>query len=106
MNFARFEFHTLLKKETSLLLLAIANLAQCRPTERTWPEKCIRCVSKGLPCSESKRTERKSKYSTATLSSPGNIFVEDRQMSENRTLLQQWYVKIQVETKTAWILKS
>jgi hypothetical protein len=43
-------------------MMFIAEVEQCLLTERSWPDRCDRCISKGLPCSENQRTERKSKH--------------------------------------------
>jgi hypothetical protein len=40
----------------------VTKCLQCLPIERTFPEKCIRCEEKDLPCSAGKKAERKGKH--------------------------------------------
>ncbi|KAF2112337.1 ankyrin repeat-containing domain protein [Lophiotrema nucula] len=39
---------------------------KCLPNDRRWPQKCERCIEKGLPCSEGVRTERKKRKTRHT----------------------------------------
>jgi hypothetical protein len=69
-----------------------AKSLQCLPTPRVWPLKCDRCNAKGFPCSENKKTERRSKHEATGTSSNGALLNDSSRPYNDTELLQQWYV--------------
>lgn len=67
-------------------------LTQCLPIERIWPTKCDRCITKGLPCSESKRTDRKNDHTPKLTQNNQLDQVQPIQIHEQEDHLRQWQV--------------
>jgi hypothetical protein len=81
---------TLARQRSVALNQLITERIQCLPIERFFPEKCIRCEEKDLPCSAGKKAERRGKHilKEPSPSLPSSAESADRNKCDDR--FEEW----------------